>query len=163
MALFNQTRRTNFRLIQIKIQALWYYEMHCDWPCATQSIFRCSINSLPSDSYMRQKPNQSLVQTLQWSHNGSMASQSTNLTIVNTTVYSGADQRKHQSSASLAFVRGIHQSPVKSPHKRPVTRKMFPFDEVIMDNGLSPIWLQAIIWANVWNFKGTLWNSTQIS
>ena len=43
-----------------------------------------------------------------------------------------ADQRKHQSSASLAFVRGIHQGPVNSPHKWPVTRKMFPFDDVIM-------------------------------
>ena len=30
------------------------------------------------------------------------------------------------------FVRGIHRSPVNSPHKAPVTRKMFPFDEVIM-------------------------------
>ena len=48
------------------------------------------------------------------------------------TVYSGADQRKLQSSASLAFVRGIHRWPVNSPHKRPVTRKMFPFDDVIM-------------------------------
>ena len=48
-------------------------------------------------------------------------------------VYSGTDQRKHQSSASLAFVRGIHRSPVNSPHKWPVTRKMFPFDDVIMD------------------------------
>ena len=39
---------------------------------------------------------------------------------------------KHQSSASLAFVRGIHRWPVNSPHKRPVMRKMFPFDDVIM-------------------------------
>ena len=45
----------------------------------------------------------------------------------------GADQRKHQSSASLAFVRGIHRRPVNSPHKGPVTRKVFPFDDVIMD------------------------------
>ena len=44
----------------------------------------------------------------------------------------GADQRKRQSSASLAFVRGIHRRPENSPHKRPVTRKMFPFDDVIM-------------------------------
>ena len=44
----------------------------------------------------------------------------------------GADQRKHQSSASLAFVRGIHRSPVNSPYKGPVTRKMFPFDDIIM-------------------------------
>ena len=61
-----------------------------------------------------------------------LASQITSLTIVYSTVYSGADQRKHQSSASLAFVRGIHREPVKSPHKGPVTRKMFPFDDVIM-------------------------------
>ena len=61
-----------------------------------------------------------------------MASQITSLAIVYSTVYSTADQRKHQSSASLAFVRGILRWPVNSPHKRPVTRKMFPFDDVIM-------------------------------
>ena len=44
----------------------------------------------------------------------------------------GADQRKHQSSALLAFVRGIHRWPANYPHKEPVTRKMFPFDDVIM-------------------------------
>ena len=48
------------------------------------------------------------------------ASQITGLTIVCSTVYSSADQRKHQSSASLAFGRGIHWWPVNSPHKRPV-------------------------------------------
>ena len=63
-----------------------------------------------------------------------MASQITSRTIVYSTVYSGADQRKHQSSASLAFVRVIHRGPVNSPHKRPVTRKMFPFDDVIMSD-----------------------------
>ena len=61
-----------------------------------------------------------------------MASQITSLTIVYSIVYSVADQRKHQSSASLAFVRGIHRWPVNSPHKWPVTRKMFPVDNVIM-------------------------------
>ena len=60
------------------------------------------------------------------------ASQITSLTIVYSAVYSGADQSKHQSSASLAFVWGIHRGPVNSPHKWPVTRKMFPFDDVIM-------------------------------
>ena len=45
-----------------------------------------------------------------------MASQITSLTIVYSTVYSGPDQRKHQSSPSLAFVRGIHRGPVNSPH-----------------------------------------------
>ena len=62
----------------------------------------------------------------------SMASQITSLTTVYSTVYSGADQRKLQSSASLAFVRGIHRWLVNSPHKWPVTRKMSPFDDVIM-------------------------------
>ena len=61
-----------------------------------------------------------------------MASQITSLTIVYSPVCSGTCQRKHQSSASLAFVRGIHRGPVNSPHKRPATRKMFPFDDVIM-------------------------------
>ena len=63
---------------------------------------------------------------------GTMASQITSLTIVYSTVYSDADQRKYQSSASLAFVREIHRGPVNSPHKWPVTRKMFAFDDVIM-------------------------------
>ena len=63
---------------------------------------------------------------------GAMASQITSLNIVYSTVHSGADQRKHQSSASLAFVRGIHRLSMNSPHKWPVTRKMFPFDDVIM-------------------------------
>ena len=60
------------------------------------------------------------------------ASQNTSLTIVFSAVYSDADHRKHQSSASLAFVRGIHRLPMNSPHKWPVTPKMFPFDDVIM-------------------------------
>ena len=61
-----------------------------------------------------------------------MASQITSLTFVYSAVYSGADQRKYQSSASLAFVRGIHRWPVNSPYKGPVTRKIIPFDDVIM-------------------------------
>ena len=63
---------------------------------------------------------------------GAIASQITSLTIVYSTVYSDANQRKHQSSTSLAFVWGIHRGPVNSPHKWPVTWKMFPFDDAIM-------------------------------
>ena len=62
---------------------------------------------------------------------GTLASPITSFTIVYSTVYSGKGERD-QSSASLAFVRGIHWWPVNSPHKGPVTRKMFPFDDVIM-------------------------------
>ena len=68
---------------------------------------------------------------------GAIAFQITSLTIVYSTVYSNADERKHQSSASLAFLRGIHRWSVNSPHKWPVTRKMFPFDDVIMNPGWS--------------------------
>ena len=64
---------------------------------------------------------------------GTIASQITSLTIVYSALYSGADQSKHQSSASLAFVWRIHRGPVNSPHKWPVTRKMSPFDDVIMN------------------------------
>ena len=72
-----------------------------------------------------------------WHYNdvimGAIGSQITSLTIVYPIVYSDADQWKHQSSASLAFVWGNHRGPVNSPHKWPITRKMFPFDDVIMD------------------------------
>ena len=63
-----------------------------------------------------------------------MAFPITSLTIVYSTVYSSADQRQHQCSASLAFIRGIHRWPVNSQHKGQVTRKMFPFDNNDNDN-----------------------------
>ena len=75
---------------------------------------------------------------------GTMASQIISLTIVYYAVYSDADQRKHQSCVSLAFVRGIHRGPVNSPHKWPVTRKMFPFDDVIMIAAISQTTFQCI-------------------
>ena len=76
---------------------------------------------------------------------GVIASQITRLTIVYPTVYLDADQRKHQSSAWLAFVRGIHRGPVNSPHKWSVTRKMFPFDDVIMIPEITGKWC-ACVW-----------------
>ena len=66
-------------------------------------------------------------------YSDTMASQISGVSIVCSTVCSGIDQRKHQSSASLAFVRGIYQWPVNSPHKRPVTWKMFSSDDVITE------------------------------
>ena len=68
-----------------------------------------------------------------------MASQITVVSIVYLTVSSGADQIKHQSFASLAFVRGIHRWHENSPHKAPVTRKMFPFDNVIIKSTLDQL------------------------
>ena len=99
-------------------------------------------------SYIWNRVTSSIIVDLSWSVSyntikhysdvimGAMASQITRLTIVYSTIYSGTDQRKHQSSASLAFVWEIHRWPVNSPHKRPVTRKMFPFDDIIMNVSL---------------------------
>ena len=64
---------------------------------------------------------------------GAGASQITSLTNVCATVHSGVDHRKHESPASLAFVRRIHRWPVNFPQKWPLTRKMLPFDDVIID------------------------------
>ena len=81
-----------------------------------------------------------------------MASQITGVSMVCSTICSGVDQRKHQSSASLAFVRVIHRSPVNSPHKGLVTRKMFPFHDVIMLLLLTnvSVVLQWILWIAVY-------------
>ena len=84
----------------------------------------CEMDSIPISHY-----NDDIMDAL--------ASQITSLTIVYSIVYSGADQRKHQIDASLAFVWGIHRWPVNSPHKGPVMRKMLPFDDVIMRQGIQ--------------------------
>ena len=78
-----------------------------------------------------------------------VASQITSLTIVYWNIYSGTDQEKHQSSASPAFVRGIHRWPENSLYKGPVMRKMFPFDDVIMyfiESFKSPVLLVWFRW-----------------
>ena len=61
-----------------------------------------------------------------------MTSQITSLMIVYASIYSGADEINHQSSAFLAFVRGIHRWSANFPHKGPTLRKMSPFDDVII-------------------------------
>ena len=92
---------------------------------STAKLLICSPRYHASD-WMGQVPHYSDVIM------GTMASQIASLTIVFSAVNSDAEQRKHQSSTSLAFVRGIHLWPVNSSHKRPVTRKKFLFDDVIM-------------------------------
>ena len=85
-----------------------------------------------------------------------MSSQITSLTIVYSTVYSGADQRTHQNSASLAFVRGIHRWPVNSPHKGPVTGKMFPFDDFTRPR-MIPCRCQRLLYWSICTHKGSQW------
>ena len=95
----------------------------CDSKC--EYIF-CNLEKYVAWEELRQRLEQTFCNDVIMS---ATASQITSLTIVYSTVYSGADQRKHQRSASLAFVRGIHWWPVNSPYKGSVTRKMFPFDD----------------------------------
>ena len=86
---------------------------------------------------------------------GAKASQITSFTIVYSTVYSSANQRRHQSSESLAFVRGIHRWPVNARHKWPVTWKMFPFDDVIMCYAFLTLICSLIYWnkTSMGNFR----------
>ena len=87
---------------------------------------------------------------------GTMPSQITSLTIVYLTVYSGADQSKHQSSASLAFVWGIHRGPVNSPHKGPVTRWRHHvlarfckfFVGLVFQSYYTIVYLQILVWVS---------------
>ena len=78
-----------------------------------------------------------------------IVSKITSLTIVKSTVYTDANQTKHQSPASLAFTQGIHRGLVNSPHKWPVTRKMFQFDDVIMITQLIPLWILFVIFPDI--------------
>ena len=78
-----------------------------------------------------------------------MASETTGVAIVYSTVSSGADQWKHRSPASLSFVRGIHRWPVNSPYKRPVTLKMFLFDDVVMALLYRSLWMNGA-WCSSW-------------
>ena len=73
-----------------------------------------------------------------------IASQIIGAPIVYSTARSGADQRKQQCSASLAFVRGIHRWPVKSPHKGPVTRQCFHL--------MTSSWVGAVVRTNIRNY-----------
>ena len=90
-----------------------------------------------------------------------MGSQITSFTIVYSTVYSDADQKRHQSSASLAFVGGIHRSPVNSPHKWPVTWKMLPFDDVVMSLKISMA--IRVGWKKTFMFQFISWLSHRCS
>ena len=77
-------------------------------------------------------------------------SEITDVSSVYSIVSAGADQRQHQSSASLAFVRGIHRWSVSSPHIGPATRKMFPLDEVIMTIQNKSRWMMLGMSACKW-------------
>ena len=95
---------------------VWFWCIPCIWYTPWSAFVICQQPGL----------NKILKYHYHWVIMGAIASPITSLTIVYSTVYSSADQRKHQSSASLAFVRELHRWAVNFPHKWPVTRKIFP-------------------------------------
>ena len=116
------------------IPVIWYTQ---NWRQLSRVQFHLNRVSWCIDSGMEQNqdPIVAVITTAVFHHNdvimGTMVSQFTRLTMVYSTIYSDAD-KKYQSSGWLAFVRGIHRWPVNSPHKGPVTRWVFPFDDVIV-------------------------------
>ena len=128
-----------------------YILLHCR--CCTDAIITCYIRLCYSetrlyllwfvDLYYKALP---VLRSLIWQYSdvimSAIASQITGVSIVYSTICSSVDQRKHQSSVSLAFVMGIPRWPVDSPHKGPVTRKIFPFDLFEAHRRKSSRWLQ---------------------
>ena len=124
--------------LRLLLRSKWWFILFGNFNINTSQTF-VEITRIPSNR-MRFNHYRDVIM-------GAMAFQITSLTIVYSTVHSRADQRKHQSSASLAFVRGIHRWPVNSLHKYPVTRKMFPFEDVIMWYlWLAVIFIQVSMW-----------------
>ena len=122
------------------------------YPCVAQAHLSIRIAQFQMCNF-HPHINDWYLEIFLWYYNdviiGVIASQITSLAIVYSAVYSDADQRKHHSSGSLAFVRRIHRWPVNFPHKWPVTRKMF--DDVIMN---SPnVWCQSQLWLRWWHVK----------
>ena len=95
-------------------------------------------------------------------YNDVMMSVMTGVRIVYSTPCSGVNQRKPQSSASLTCVKGIHQWLGNSPREGPVTRKMFPFDDVvILVSSLMLFWTSCWTYTVVERFQ-TPWRSYDV-
>ena len=128
-----QIFRGHWRLFDWPLSVKQFWWIWIEW--IQQGCLNQPVSNKPQYEYMQndEKHYNDVIRS-------AMSSQITSLTIVYSTVYSGADQRKYQSSASLAFVGGIHRWPVNSPHKGPVTRTMFLCDDVIV----CCIWLATV-------------------
>ena len=133
----------------LRFSLMWVWINNCafhhnKWQFSSAILFRILISTVPTASF-DVIPTYILVKSCEHSSSyssktsyygdvtmGAIASQITSLMIVYSTVYSDADRRKLQSTTPLPFVEGIHRGPMNSQHKWPVTRKMFPFDDVII-------------------------------
>ena len=96
------------------------------WQMLVKRFFGNNYHLINTTKQSTRKPCDDYLLNVSYHYNdvimGAIASQITSRTIVFSTVYSDTDKKKHQSSASLAFVWGIHRRPVNSPHKWPVTQ-----------------------------------------
>ena len=109
-----------------KVRTFWpWFDTHQHLPWHMLALWLCRLVYYKSPPHLPRLHYDDVIM-------GATASQITSLAIVYSSVYWGTDQRKHHRSASLAFVREIHRGPVNSLQKWPVTRKIFPFDDVIM-------------------------------
>ena len=160
------TRLTNvnpcFELLVIEKYLYPYHSLSCPYILKLIDFYKIWWTKVPVDPrslILLSKSSISIwFENLPFHHNdvilGAIAAPVTSLTIVYSIVYSDADQRKRQSSASLAFEREIHRGPVNSPHKWPVMRKMFPFDDAIMcgkyhtnNNAFTNVWGVTCEWS----------------
>ena len=116
-------RRYAFRKVCIPLVRDW------TWSYGSNGLIPMTLPSYISRQFHRTSNRENPFSSLQWRHNGR---DGCSIHQAHSTVYSGTDERKHQSSASLAAVWGTHRWPANSTCKEPVTRKMFPFDDVIM-------------------------------
>ena len=115
------TRVFRDTLLEVFVHFVWDKTLFIHFP--TPNLWKAWLNSVTSVWFHKHYDDVIM---------SAMASQITGVSIVYSSVCSGADQRKYQRSVFLTFVSGIHRWPEKnSPHKGPVTRKMFPFDDVI--------------------------------
>ena len=114
--------------------------MACNFPATAHLQFTSRYDDVIMEANFNAYKDSIILWPLYVNHNlhysdflmSAMASQINSISIVYSTACSGAYQWKRQSSASLAFVTGIIRCPVNSPHKGPVPRKMFSFDDVTM-------------------------------
>ena len=136
---------------------MWHFQIHFFsrkymWPDSSYHNLTC-FWSWSGTKYSKSHCHNSDVMM------SALSPQIPSLKIVYWNVYSGAVQRKQQSSTLLSFVRGIHWWPVNSPYKGPVMWKMFPFDDVIKwikdekhHQDINTLWLSDAIW---WHRSGS--------
>ena len=126
-----------FIMASLKFRLRFPWSDHVTFYNGRRDIGAISVlnDSWNNDNLFVKHKRVAIGRTLHWRHNGCDGVSNHQ---PHDCLFNGLFRRrskKHESSASLAFVRGIHRGPVNSPHKGPETRKMFPFDDVIMSSG----------------------------